>query len=726
MSLKPLNFLWNKFLDKYPDNPKWNSILGQFVYLRTYSRFNQGKGRREHWKETCQRVVEYSMSLYSGPASFEELQLEAEHLFDEMFNLRLFTAGRTMWIGGTDAAKKFPLSNFNCSFTVVDSLEAFVDAFYLMMLGTGVGFRVLPTDVVQLPDINTKAVVAHKPYHPKANKEDRIEVTQVYRESGSVYIVVGDSKEGWVDALRIYLETLSNGEPVESIMINYDSVRPQGELLKTFGGRASGHTALRDMFKQIHRVMCRGTNRMNTVQAMDIMNIIGSCVVVGGVRRSSEITLFSIDDKEIMDAKVDLWSNPDKAEFTYRSMSNNSVYFTEKPTVAQLKDIFGRVINNGEPGFVNAQAAASRRPYYAGTNPCAEILLADNGVCNLSEVNVAAYVTEVKGTKLFDMHKFSLAIKLATRVGLRMTNVTLELPHWDEVQKRDRLTGVSFTGYVEAMDALGVDTTVPSSVVPILHASHIDGGRFDEMKLSFFLDLVNQVANDEAKGYASEMRIAAPLLVTTIKPSGTIAQLPTVSSGAHASYAPYYIRRVRISSFDPLAKTMLAVGYPVYPEANTMRPEEFRKLSNFERMQVLDKAQTWVIEFPIKTSAKKSGNDETAIAQLHRYLILQKYWTDHNTSITITFNPEEVDELIKVILENWSDYVGVSFLPKYTGAYPLMPYEEIEEAEYLIRKGDIDHITWKTITDELLRRESVQAEEDEFDPDCVGGACPVR
>lgn len=256
MSLKPLNFLWNNFLDKYPDNPTWNSILGQFVYLRTYSRFDTTKGRREHWKETCQRVVEYSMSLYSGPASFQELQAEAQHLFDEMFNLRLFTAGRTMWIGGTDAAKKFPLSNFNCSFTVVDSFDAFIDAFYLMMLGTGVGFRVLPTDVAQLKNINTKAVVAHKPYHPKTVKSDRIEDTQVYRESGSVYIVVGDSKEGWVDALRIYFDTLTGDEPVESIMINYDSVRPQGELLKTFGGRASGHTALRDMFKQIHRVVC--------------------------------------------------------------------------------------------------------------------------------------------------------------------------------------------------------------------------------------------------------------------------------------------------------------------------------------------------------------------------------------------------------------------------------------------------------------------------------------
>jgi hypothetical protein len=105
---------------------------------------------------------------------------------------------------------------------------------------------------------------------------------------------------------------------------------------------------------------------------------------------------------------------------------------------------------------------------------------------------------------------------------------------------------------------------------------------------------------------------------------------------------------------------------------------------------------------------------------------LQKYWTDHNTSITITFNPDEVDGLIKAILENWDDYIGVSFLPKYTGAYPLMPYEEIDRAEYEIRKSDIEHISWEMITTELLRRESVQTEEDEFDPDCVGGACPVR
>jgi ribonucleoside-triphosphate reductase len=189
------SYLSDSFLSKYADNPEWNSILGQFVYLRTYSRFIPELGRREHWKETCHRVVEYSMSLHSNPTDTALLRQEAEHFFDEMFNLRLFTAGRTMWIGGTEAARKFPLANFNCSFTVVDSFTAFVDAFYLMMLGTGVGFRVLPSDVSQLAEIKTNVVVAHKPYHPK-KAEQRIDETQVYEDSGGVYIIVGDSKEG--------------------------------------------------------------------------------------------------------------------------------------------------------------------------------------------------------------------------------------------------------------------------------------------------------------------------------------------------------------------------------------------------------------------------------------------------------------------------------------------------------------------------------------------------
>jgi adenosylcobalamin-dependent ribonucleoside-triphosphate reductase len=361
-------YLSNSFLSKYEDNPSWPSLLGQFVYLRTYSRWNDKEFRREHWKETCERVVEYSMSLYDGPADFKHLVSEAEAFFDNMFHLRLFPAGRTMWIGGTEAAQKFPLSNFNCSFTVVNSYKSFIDAFYLMMLGTGVGFRVLPDDVKELAPIKTDVVVAHKPYHGKP-KGERFEDTRLFEDGGDKYIVVGDSKEGWVKALEMYFDLLTGDSNVESIIISYDNVRPQGEVLKTFGGRASGHTALRTMFKQIHEVVCRGSEYLSTLQCMDIMNIIGSCVVVGGVRRSSEITLFDINDTSVMDAKVDLWTDRSKAGYSYRSMSNNSVFFKKKPTKEQLTDIFTRIVNNGEPGFINAEAAERRRPWYSGTNP---------------------------------------------------------------------------------------------------------------------------------------------------------------------------------------------------------------------------------------------------------------------------------------------------------------------------------------------------------------------
>lgn len=335
-----------------------------------------------------------------------------------------------------------------------------------------------------------------------------------------------------------------------------------------------------------------------------------------------------------------------------------------------------------------------------------------------------AFVTKNNdGKSVLDLDGLLDALRLAARIGLRMTNVTLELPDWDAVQKRDRLTGVSITGYVAAMDALDVDTTVADSKVPLL--TYVKGAH-DNLPLMELLWQMQSAANRAVELYASDMRITVPLLCTAIKPSGSISQLPTVSSGAHASYAPYYIRRVRISSFDPLAKTMLEVGYPVYPEATTMLPGDFNKLSTFEKMKTLDAAQTWVIEFPIKTSAKVTANGESAVAQLNRYFLLQEFYTDHNTSITVTFSPDEVDEIIDTLLNNWDNYIGVSFLPKFSGAYPLMPYEEITAEEYEKRAEAVSGITWKNITDELRSRELILSADDELDADCVGGACPVR
>jgi adenosylcobalamin-dependent ribonucleoside-triphosphate reductase len=703
--------------------------LGHFVYLRTYSRWNDDQLRREEWHETVRRVIDYTMKLYQGPATQDELHKEAELLYDAMFNLRIFPSGRTMWIGGTEAERKFGTANFNCAFIVVDKISAFIDTFHLLMVGAGVGFRILLKDVQKLPQFNTKIVVAHKPYHGKS-KVDRIEDTLVFEDNDgiktSVLIVVGDSKAGWVKALEHYFAAMQRND-VESIVINYDSVRPQGEVLKTFGGRASGHQALKNMFRAIHKVIVTAPNGLlRPIDAMDIQNHIGANVVVGGVRRTSEIALFDQNDATVLDAKVGLWEQGSK-NFgqEQRGMSNNSIFFETKPTKEQLHDIFSRILDTGEPGFVNAQAARKRRPNFQGLNPCAEILLDDRGVCNLTEVNLMAFIHyDTNGNAKVDKLALEQAIKLATRIGVRQTNVTLDLPEWDKIQKRDRLAGVSLSGVEDFEAALGWD---------ILDKTEIYGGQYLETfsispLLAELLEELRMVANDEAMQYAKEMRIPAPLLVTTIKPSGTISKLPMISSGVHKSRAPYFIRRVRITASDPLARVMLDAGYRVYPQVTSNGPsqQELYDMKPFELAQELQKSNTWVIEFPVKTTARDKSSDESAISQLGRYLDFQRYWTDHNTSITIQFSADEVSDVIDMLLENWDDYVAVSFLPKDTTAYPQLPEEIIDEQTYNRLAAGIEHINQYSIVEALKETERENLMSDLEDPDCATGACPIR
>lgn len=363
-------YLSDDFIQQYEKKIPPFGPLGMFVALRTYQRWLDDKARRERWHETCRRVVEYSMSLYQGPADYAKLKEEAEELFDALFNLRVFAAGRTNWSGGTESSLKNPLSNFNCAHTVIDSFTAFKDAFYLLMLGCGVGYRVLFEDVTKLPPVNTDIVFAHKPYHPK-QKHERIEDTQVYEGDGSVYIIVGDSRQGWCSALEQYLTAIQRKD-IDAIIINYDSVRPAGEPLKTFGGRASGHQSIKQMFAGIHTVIKSSSGILRPIDCMDIMGLIAENVCVGGTRRSSLICLFDENDAALLNAKVDLYKEG-SVNFgkNWRSNSNNTIFFENKPTKERLLDIFKRIVNNGEPGFLGAQAARKRRPWFKGINPCA-------------------------------------------------------------------------------------------------------------------------------------------------------------------------------------------------------------------------------------------------------------------------------------------------------------------------------------------------------------------
>ena len=442
--------LSREFLSKYKHAPSPMGELGSFVYSRTYSRYIPQLNRREFWWETVRRAVEYNCSL--APTTREE----AEKLYDNIYNLRQFLSGRTLWVGQTPVSEAYPMANYNCAFEVIDDYHAYHDLFYLLMVGSGVGVRVLKSDAEKLPPIRTNLEIIHKAYNPRA-KENRLEYTGVSFSGDTVTLAIGDSKEGWAQAIDRYFDVLTNQEysKIRRIVVEYDSIRPRGERLKVFGGTASGYESMMAMLDKIHHVIASAglrdgvaRTKLKPIDLLDIANIIGENVVSGGVRRTSEIGLIDQDDTECIQAKSQLYRQVNgrweiDRNIAHRQMSNNSIFYRRKPSREQLHWHIQQMRHSGEPGWINEAAGLKRRPNFCGCNPCGEILLDSHGLCNLTTVNVMAYVRDGK----LDEAGLLEAQRLSARAGMRMTCRELEMHRWNAVQQRDRLLGCSLTGW---------------------------------------------------------------------------------------------------------------------------------------------------------------------------------------------------------------------------------------------------------------------------------------
>ncbi|UKL30036.1 ribonucleoside-triphosphate reductase, adenosylcobalamin-dependent [Bacillus phage PK2] len=790
-----------KFLAKYPDFPSHMNAIGTFVYLRTYSRYLPEKDRRETWKETVTRSVQYNINLarkhieqMNLPITYKELMEEAEAWFDSMFNLKQLLSGRTMWVGGAEGgvADKFPLGNFNCSFTTIEKWEDLADHFYLLLVGTGVGFKHTFKMADNIDPVRDNFTVTHKDYEDLYSLGVRIDKTTFSIDGNKATVVVGDSKEGWVESLKVFFKliTLKEYEHITEIEMVYDFVRPNGTRLNTFGGTASGHEPLKEMFTNFEKTIKNQIDptlapperlhghyvKLRPIHVLDFGNFLGNNVVVGGVRRTAEIFLIDgMEDVESIFAKYGLngfWTEemfqrheeimaeadrlgikvPESArrvgerkhgismedgvvhqfdtqeeaeafqeenggfymfpmnkgtELHHRRMSNNSVAFKRKPPRELLHFIFLMMKAEGEPAFINLEELALRRframgidnptkeqLEYAmeklGMNPCAEILLWTYGVCNLTTINAVAFV---KNGKL-DLDGILEAQRRSARAGLRMTMVDLEIDHWSDRQKTDRLLGLSLTGWKDAMGQLGFSR--------------------DEEKA--LLQMLKAVGREEADAYARKMRVTTPLLTTTVKPEGTGSQvLGGVSSGLHYAHSEYYIRRIRISTNDPLAKAVQAhKGWVVNAEVGTEGATREEQLKN---------ARTLVIDFPVYSGAKVTKDDVDVDEQFDTYFMFQDHYSEHNSSNTITVKPHEWERAEERVWKGWNNFVGVSFLAHDGGTYKLAPYEKCTKEQYEELKAQMEDFNM-----DILKEFEVGSTED-FDigqDGCESGICPVR
>ena len=620
----------------------FKNAVSEFIYKRTYARWIESKSRREDWPETIQRFVEY---IYKQQPDIPDKTIRK--ITQYMTEFSVMPSMRFLWSAGP-AAQADNTVIYNCSFAKINSVDAFAECLQILMCGTGFGFSVETEETSKLPSI--PPILSGKPL-PKT--------------------VVKDSREGWADSVRLLMNSLYNGQ---NLHFDYSTLRPEGARLHTMGGRSSGPQPLIKLHDFIRETMHNAQGRqLTSLECHDICNQIAEIVVAGGVRRSSQISLSDLDDKEMRHAKD--WPYPIR-----RAMANNSAIYRAKPTAADFLVEWGALAKSGtgERGIFNLESAQKKAPTrrYApliqGTNPCGEIMLRDMEFCNLSEVVVRADD---------DLDSLLDKVETATWLGIIQATFT-HFPYlrkeWKKNCAVERLLGVSLTGQMD-------NPTVLSS---------------EGLKA-----LKSRVLRISRKA-SQLLGINMPVSTTCVKPSGTVSQLVDSASGVHPRYSEYYIRRYRISSSDPLFKMLKDIGVPCSPEVG----------------QKAKTASTWVLDFPVKSpEGCLTRKDVTAMDQLRHYKNLQLNWCEHNASMTVYVKEDEWFEVGNWVYKNWDIINGVSFLPFDGGKYELAPYEEIDVHTYerLIKK--FPPINYNKLSEYELRDETGGSKEYA----CVGDSCDL-
>lgn len=447
--------------------------------------------------------------------------------------------------------------------------------------------------------------------------------------------VVEDSTEGWADALRTGLDAWFNGKDVH---FNYSLIRPAGAVLRIKGGRASGPEPLRVMLDFTRaRILARQGSTMRSLDAHDIMCAVGAAAVSGGVRRTAMIALFDYDDKDMMHCKDgDFWKKNNQ-----RWNANNSAVWPERNlSQAEIANFILSMVNSerGEPGIFNRKAAVNTRPKRRklakfGTNPCGEIILRPFQFCNLS-VAVAREEDTLEDLK----EKVELAAILGT-IQSKATHFPGLRKEWRRNCEEERLLGVDINGQLDCPAAQ------------------------DEENMRILREVVIETNEKVAK----ILGINPSAATTCVKPSGNSSQLLNCSPGIHTRWSPYYIRNVRVGAHTPVYKVLENSGVPMDPENGQTR----------------ENANTFVVHFPVKSPEKAiTRNDRTALEQCEYWLKNKLNYTEHNPSVTITYRPDEVLDIIKWTWENQDKIGGMTFLPAFDASFDQMPYMEINKEEY--------------------------------------------
>ena len=615
--------------------------LGELVYMRTYSRLKTD-GKNEMWWETVQRVVEGTFNMQKRHIEAHSLgwnpwkaQHSAQEMYDRIFSMKFLPPGRGLWAMGTPLTEErglFAALN-NCAFVSTENIKEdlskpFTFLMDASMLGVGVGFDTLGAGNIIIKGPN------------ESRKTELCEIP--------------DTRQGWVESLKLQLESHFLGTaPVE---FDYSQIREEGVAIAGFGGVSSGPEPLKELHDKIDEILGKSAGEPISITAIvDIMNLIGKCVVSGNVRRSAEIVFGDATSQEYLDLK-NYEVNPHRAEYGWTS--NNSIF---AELGMDYTDACERVKLNGEPGFAwleNMQnySRMNNGPDHkdhraSGGNPCLEQTLESYELCCL---------VETFPTNHDSLEDYLKTLKYAYMYA---KTVTLGKTHWPETNRvmlRNRRIGCSMSGIAQFISTHGLHE---------LRTWMTDG--YD-------------IIQDLDTMYSDWLAVPKSIKTTSIKPSGTVSLLAGATPGMHYPESRYYIRRMRLSITSPLIPALEKAGYSLEPAFGS-------------------EDSTLVVGIPVDVGEGiRTASDLSLWGQLSLAAFIQKYWADNQVSCTVTFDPETEGDQIAPALDYFQYQLkGISFLPRLDyGAYPQMPYEAIDVDTYNKMLSEVSKLSFGRIKGE--------------------------
>ena len=615
-----------------------NNILSDITVHMKYAKYMPELKRRETWTELVDRNKAMHIRKYPS------LKNDIETYYKYVYEKKVLPSMRSLQFGGKPIEIS-PNRLYNCAYLPIDHIDSFSECMFLLLSGCGVGYSVQLHNIKKLPEIIKQHAVRKRRF------------------------VIGDSIEGWSDAIKVLMKSYMGGKRSSKIKFDYSDIRPKGARLVTSGGKAPGPQPLRECLVKIKGILDakQDGEKLKSIEVHDIVCHIADAVLAGGIRRAALISLFSAYDEEMIACKSGNWweINPQRGR-----ANNSAVLMRHKITKEFFMDLWKRIelSGSGEPGiyFNNDKDW--------GTNPCCEIALRPFQFCNLCEVNVSDVETQ---DELND--RVAAAAFIGTlQAGYTEFHYLREI--WQETTERDALLGVSMTG--------------------------IGSGKVMKLDLNQAADHVKMMNRITAK----TIGINPAARTTCVKPAGTTSLVLGTSSGIHAWHNKYYIRRMRVGKNEAIYN-YLNVNHPELVQDEYFRPHD-----------------TAVIEIPQAAPKGSIIRTESAFDLLERVKKVATEWVatghksgsnTHNVSATVSLKENEWEKAGEWMWKNRDKYNGLSVLPYDGGTYTQAPFEDITKAKYDEMSKAIQEINLTNIIED--------ADNTDLSGElaCAGGSCEI-